>query len=103
MVLFLEIGPPFVNPNVCPPGQHLDSHEEAASSQLSASIPRGGVPPSRGRARWLGGRRWRLSRRRQFHRKVSSYFPCISFLGKNFTFFSGLGFFYFCSAGNVGS
>ena len=42
MVLFLEIGPPFVNPGVCLSGQHLDSHWEGASSQLSASIPLGG-------------------------------------------------------------
>ena len=34
--------------------------------------------PSRGRACWVGGRRWRLSRRRQFPRKVSFYF----FLGE---------------------
>ena len=29
MVLFLGIGPPFVNPGVFPSGQHLDSHQEA--------------------------------------------------------------------------
>ena len=28
MVLFSGIGPPFVNPGVCPSGQHLDSHWE---------------------------------------------------------------------------
>ena len=28
MVFFLGIGPPFVNPGVCPSGQHLDSHLE---------------------------------------------------------------------------
>ena len=28
MVLFLGIGPPFVNPGVCPSGQHLDSQKE---------------------------------------------------------------------------
>ena len=42
---FFGIGPPCVNPGVCPPGQHLDSHQEGASSQLSASIPPGGAPP----------------------------------------------------------
>ena len=35
--------------------------------------------PSRGRARWVGGRRWPLSRRRQTSKGVSFYFPCISF------------------------
>ena len=35
--------------------------------------------PSRGRARWVGGRRWPLSRRRQTSKSVSFYFPCISF------------------------
>ena len=45
----------------CPSGQPLDSHLEGATSQWSASIPPGGAPLSRGRARWVGGRRWRLS------------------------------------------
>ena len=48
MEFFLGIGPPFVNPGVCPTGQHLDSHYEGASSQLSASIPPGGAPPLSG-------------------------------------------------------
>ena len=39
MVLFLGGGPPFVNPGVFSPGQYLDSHQEEAMSQLSASIP----------------------------------------------------------------
>ena len=43
MVLFLGVGPPFVNPGLCPSGQHLDSHLEGPSSQLSASVPLGGV------------------------------------------------------------
>ena len=37
--------------------------------------------PSRGRARWVGGRRWQLSRRRQTSKSVSFYFPFVSFLG----------------------
>ena len=37
--------------------------------------------PSRGRARWVGGRRWPLSRRRRTSKGVSFYFPCISFGG----------------------
>ena len=40
--------------------------------------------PSRGRARWVGGRRWPLSRRRQTSKGVSFYFPCLSFWGKTF-------------------
>ena len=44
---FWGIGPPFVNPGVCLPGQHLDLHQEGASSQWSASIPLG-VPPLSG-------------------------------------------------------
>ena len=39
---------------------------------------------SRGRARWVGGRRWRLSRRRQTSKGVSFYFPFLSFLGNVF-------------------
>ena len=64
MVLFLGIGPPFVNPGVCPFGQHLYSHEEVASSQWSTSILLGGALPLSGSCPlgWVGGRRWRLSR-----------------------------------------
>ena len=46
--------------------------------------------PSRGRARWVGGRRWRLSRRRQSSKGVSFYFPCISFLGNKLNFFKSM-------------
>ena len=35
--------------------------------------------PSQGCARWVGGRRWRLSRRRQSSKRASFYFPCVSF------------------------
>ena len=38
----------FINPGVCPPGQHLDLHLEGASSQLSASIPLDGEPSLKG-------------------------------------------------------
>ena len=34
---------------------------------------------SRGRARWVGGRRWPLSRRRQISKSGSFYFPFVSF------------------------
>ena len=38
--------------------------------------------PSWGRARWVGGRRWPLSRRRQTSKSVSFYFPSVFFLGR---------------------
>ena len=37
--------------------------------------------PSRGRARWVGGRRWPLSRRSQLSKKRTFYFPWAFFLG----------------------
>ena len=43
MVLFLGIGPPFVDSGDCPSRQRLDSHLEGALSQWSASVPLGGV------------------------------------------------------------
>ena len=44
--------------------------------------------PSRGRARWVGGRRWPLSRRSQFSKKRTFYFPWVFFLGdKTMPFF----------------
>ena len=52
--------------------------------------------PSRGRARWVGGRRWSLSRRRQTPKGLSFYFPNIFFWGYIFilySFFKSLGFF----------
>ena len=46
---------------------------------------------SRGRARWVGGRRWPLSRRRRTSKGVSFYFPCVSFLGnKSYSFFKSI-------------
>ena len=46
--------------------------------------------PSRGRARWVGGRRWRLSRRRQSSLKNGFLFPLYFILGENtLLFFSG--------------
>ena len=47
--------------------------------------------PSRGRARWVGGRRWPLSRRSQFSRKQTFYFPWVFFWGtKLCRFFKGM-------------
>ena len=52
--------------------------------------------PSRGRARWVGRRRWALSRRRQFPRNVTFYFPFVfSFLGKAIYSFLRVGFLIF--------
>ena len=52
--------------------------------------------PSRGRARWVGGRRWRLSRRRQFSKGASFYFPFGSFWeNKLCSFFQGKSFMVF--------
>ena len=53
--------------------------------------------PSRSGARWVVGRRWRLSRRRQFPRKVSFYVPVLSFfLGKILCYFYKGMDSYFC-------
>ena len=56
--LGVGIGLPFVNPGVCPSGQHLDSHWEGASSQLSASIPLGGALPFSGSCPLGWGTAW---------------------------------------------
>ena len=60
--------------------------------------------PSRGRARWVGGRRWPLSRRRQTSKSVSFYFPCVSFFwGQVLLFFQEYGYGFFCTAGYASS
>ena len=43
--------------------------------------------PSRGRARWVGGRRWPLSRRSQFSKKWTFYFPWVFFWGTKLCLF----------------
>ena len=51
--------------------------------------------PSRGRARWVGGRRWPLSRRSQFSRKRTFYFPWGIFWGtKLYLFYRGMAFLW---------
>ena len=45
--------------------------------------------PSRGRARWVGGRRWRLSRRLQSSKRVSFSFPLFFIDGGENFFFKG--------------
>ena len=53
--------------------------------------------PSRGRARLVGGRRWRLSRRRQSPRKVSVCFPLVSLKRKKlYSFSKRVWFLIFC-------
>ena len=47
--------------------------------------------PSRGPARWVGRRRWRLSRRRHSSKGASFYFPCVCFWeNKLFSFFKSI-------------
>ena len=77
MVLFLGIGLSFVHPDVCTSGQHLDQRPSCSSVHL----------PSRGRARWVGGRRWPLSRRNHFSRKRTFYFPWVIFWVAKLCFF----------------
>ena len=48
--------------------------------------------PSRGRARWVGRRRWPLSRRSQFSKKQTFYFPWFFSGGQNYAFFVGVWF-----------
>ena len=53
--------------------------------------------PSRGRARWVGRRRWPLSRHRQTFKSVPFYFPCVFFGEQFLLFFSKsiiIGFLY---------
>ena len=50
--------------------------------------------PSRGRARWVGGRRWPLSRRSQSSRKRTFYFPWVIFGVKTMLFFSRVWFLF---------
>ena len=96
MVLFLGIGPPFVNPGDCPSGQHLGfiHIREGASLQWSASIPLGGVLPPLGVVPvGLGDGVGRLSRRRQSSKSASFYFLFVSSLGEQtLLFFLGCGF-----------
>ena len=52
--------------------------------------------PSQGRALWVGGRRWPLSRRRQSSKGVSFYFPCVSlWVNKFYSFFKSIVMVFF--------
>ena len=50
--------------------------------------------PSGGCARWVGGRRWRLSRRRRSPKRASFYFPFDLLKGENYDFLSGVWFIF---------
>ena len=93
MVFFLGIGPLFVNPGVCPSGQHLDSHQEGTSSQWSASILLGGALPLSGSCP-LG---WEtalatVTTSPIFHGCL--FISFFIFYGLNFTLFFRYGFFF---------
>ena len=51
--------------------------------------------PSRGRARWVGGRRWALSRRDQSSKSASFYFPFVFWEENILPFFKGMVLFVF--------
>ena len=95
VVLFFGVGP-FVSPGVRPSGQHLDSHKEGAPSQLSASIPPGGVP-SLPRSCPLGGGTAlaTVTTPPIFQGSVFLFPLSIFFMGKTMLFFPGFCFFYF--------
>ena len=63
-------------------------HSDQRPSRLAVHFP------SRGRVRWVGGRRWALSRHRQSSEKESFYFPFVFFLEKDFTLFLRVWFFH---------
>ena len=66
---------------VCPSGQHL-GFTLGGGHRHSGQRPSCSVAhfPSRGRARWVGGRRWRLSRRRQSS-KVCLFISLLNLFG----------------------
>ena len=65
---------------------------------LWCTSPLGVVPA------WVGGRRWRLSRRRQSSKGVSFYFPSVSFwVNKLYFFFQVYSFWFFFTAGYASS
>ena len=63
-------------------GRHRHSGQRSSCSAVHFS--------SRGRARWVGRRRWRLRRRRQSSKGVSFYFPCVFWVEKILLFFRGI-------------
>ena len=80
---------------------HIRRGHRHSGQRLSCSVVHF---PSRGRARWVGRRRWPLSRRRQTSKGVSFYFPCISFLVKMlYSFFQEFHYGFFYTAGYASS
>ena len=59
--------------------------------------------PSRGRARWVGGRRWRMSRRRQSSKRCLFISLLYLFWDKTLLFFSEYGFLFLYTAGYASS
>ena len=86
-------------------GRHLDilirrGHRHSGQRPSRST----GYLPSRGRARWVGGRRWRLSRRRQSPKRASFFIsPLKSFLEKQCSFFFEYGFVLLDTAGYASS
>ena len=72
---------------------HIRRGHRHSGQRLSRSVAHFS---SRGRARWVGGRRWRLSRRRQSSKGVSFYFPFVSFGENKLYSFSMSMVFGFC-------
>ena len=104
MVLFLGIGPPFVNPGVCPSGQHLDSHSEGASSQWSASFLLIGVPPLSGSCPLGLGTALVTITTSPIFQGCVFLFPFCIFLGEQAVlFFQECGFWFFLTAGYASS
>ena len=91
MVLFLGIGPPFVNSGDCPSGQHLDSHKEGASSQWSASIPLGGVLPFSGSCPLVWGTALATVTTLPFSKEKRFLFPFFNV--ENYLIFKGMVFY----------
>ena len=96
MVLFLGMGPSFVNPGVCPTGQHLDSHLEEASSQLSASILPSGALPLSGSCSLGRGTALAIVTTSPISQESVFLFTFLNFFGeKNFTFLQRVWFLIF--------
>ena len=103
MVLFLGIGPPFVNPGVCPSGQHLDSLQEWASSLWSASILLGGALPLSGSCPLGWGTALATVTTSPLFQGSVFLFPLFHFWRKTLLFFRVWFFLYLFTAGYASS
>ena len=99
MVLFLEFGPSFVNlvsDLLVGTLIHIRRGHRNSGQRPSCSVVHFS---SRGCARWVGRRRWPLSRRRRTSKGVSAYFPCVSFwVNKFYSFFKSIVMGFFASS-----